>query len=256
MTPFTATWTLFLVGLLVATVVLWAALRGRADATQRWTLFGIAVGNWAISTWFTFDRIGSGAFPDFVLSRNWPLHFCTICTFLLIPAMLATKRQWWAHPLQTLLFFPGALAAFLALVAPGKEYEGDGFWVMGTLFYAVHGLNVLLPFVHAGLGLYRPRWRDAALSLVWFTILALGVLVATLLCRAFVDPAANYMYFFDPEGSGILVLLWNLIGIPVVYEIPLLFILYPVLLGFVAAQRGIERLPGLLRRRRPFAQPA
>ena len=252
MSPFTMTWSLYLVLLLGVVVALWAVLRKRSGLFWRWTLFGIAVGNWAVSTVFTFNRIADPAYPDFVLSRNWPFHFCTLVTFLLVPAMLAT-RQWWAHPLHTLLFFPGALAAFLALASPGAQYEGHVLWSMNSLFYVVHGLNVVLPFTHAALGGYRPRWRDAALSLVWFTILGLLVLPITLFARAFVDPAANYMYVFDPEGAGILVLLWKLIHVPVIYELPLLPILYPVLLLMVAIQRGLERLTSL--RRREVAAP-
>jgi hypothetical protein len=248
MTPFTTTWALYLVLLLMLLVALWAGLRRRDIRTQRLTLFAIAVANWGISTWFTFDRIASGRFPDFVFSRNWPLHFCTLVTILLVPAMLAT-RQWWAHPLQSLLFFPGALAGFLALASPGAGYMGTQVWSMGSLFYVVHGLNVVIPFALAALGLYRPRWRDAALSLVWFTILALAVLGITVFARAFVDPKANYMYFFDPEGAGILDVLWNAIRIPLLYELPLLPILYPVLLLMVAIQRGFERLALAARRR-------
>lgn len=75
------------------------------------------------------------------------------------------------------------------------------------------------------------------------------MLAVTVFARAFVDPLANDMYFFDPEGAGILVLLWDLIGIPVVYELPLLPMLAPVLL-MVAIHHGIERAAG---RRAPVA---
>ncbi|MCL2515276.1 MAG: YwaF family protein [Microbacteriaceae bacterium] len=241
MTPFTTTWALYLVLLTAAFVGLWAVLRRHSVRTQRLTLFGLALANWGISTWFTFDRIASHRFPGFTFSTNWPLHFCTLATILLVPAMLA-DRQRWAHPLQTLLFFPGAVAGILALASPGTSYMGTHVWSMGSLFYVVHGFNAAIPFTFAALGLYRPRWRDAALSLVWFTILGMIVLGITVLARAFVDPHANYMYFFGPEGAGILVLLWNAIRIPMVYELPLLPIIYPVLLLVLVVQRGLERL--------------
>jgi uncharacterized membrane protein YwaF len=247
--PFTTTWSLYLLLLAGVTVGLWAVLRTRRGTVWRAVLFGIALANWGVSTLFTFNRIADPAYPDFVLSRNWPFHFCTLVTILLVPAMLAT-RQWWARPLHSLVFFPGALAAFLALVSPGAQYEGHVLWSMNSLFYVVHGLNVVLPVTHAALGGYRPRWRDAALSLVWFTVLGLLVLPITLFARAFVDPAANYMYVFDPEGAGILVVLWKLIHTPVLYELPLLPILYPVLLLMVALQRGFERLARAAGRRR------
>ncbi|MCL2463763.1 MAG: YwaF family protein [Micrococcales bacterium] len=254
MTPFTPTWTIYLVLLIGVTIGAWAVLRRGSERRWRAILCGIAVVNVGISTTFTFNRIADPAYPDFVLSRNWPLHFCTLVTFLLVPGMLATK-QWWARPLHTLLFFPGSLAALLALAAPGAEYIGHPLWSMNSWFYVIHGLNFVLPLLHAGLGGYRPRWRDPLLSLVWFTILAMVVLGITVFARAVVDPKANYMYFFDPEGSGILVVLWHLIHIPVLYELPLLPILYPVLLAMCAVQRGFERLGRALRRTPPAADP-
>jgi hypothetical protein len=33
---------------------------------------------------------------------------------------------------------------------------------------------------------------------------------------------ANYFYFFDPEGAEILVALHNLVGVPIVYLVPVL----------------------------------
>ncbi|WP_181158439.1 YwaF family protein [Leucobacter massiliensis] len=242
--PFTQTWGILLLALAVGGVTLWAALRRMPDRSRRGVLCGIAIANWGFSTWFTFDRIAEPAFPDFVFSRNWPLHFCTIATILLVPAMLVRSgpgAAWWVRPLHALLFFPGALAGFLALCAPSAEYIGAPLLSVGALFYLVHGLNVVLPFAHAGLGYYRPRWRDAALSLVLFTVLAVALFLVTLLARAFVDPRANYMYFFDPEGSAILEALWRLIGVPFVYELPLIPLLYPVLLLMVAGHRAVER---------------
>lgn len=54
-----------------------------------------------------------------MFSQNWPFHFCTLATILLMPAMwLPSERFFWVRPLQTLLFFPGALAGFLALCSP------------------------------------------------------------------------------------------------------------------------------------------
>lgn len=246
MTPFTPTWTLFLLVMLGFGVLLWAVLRHTPDRTRRATLVAVAVVNWACSTWFTFERILDPTMPQFVFSQNWPFHFCTLVTFLLIPAMWLKpdpSKRWlfWVRPLHTLAFFPGTLAAFLVLFSPAAEYTELPIFHTNTFFYLVHALNVLLPFVHSALGYYRPRYRDALLSLVWFLIVAIGVLAITVFARTFVDPAANYMYFFDPMGAGILVFLWDLIGIPVLYELPLVPILAPVLLLMVAIHHGIER---------------
>ena len=250
MTPFGSTWSLFLVGMLAVTIALHLALRTRPDRVRRATMVGIAILNWFFSTWFTFDRI-SHPENDFPLSQNWPFHFCTLVTFLLIPGVWLTPKAkrigWMVRPLHALLFFPGALAGFLAVCSPAAEYTGMPLWHMNTLFFTVHALNVVLPMLHASLGYYRPTVKDALLSLVWFFVGAMGVLAITLFARAFVDPGANYMYFFDPEGAGILETLWGLIGIPVLYEVPLLPILAPVLIGMVGLHRLVEKLARAIR---------
>lgn len=261
MTPFTLTWTLFLLAMLGFGVALWAVLRRVPDRSRRLALVGVAVANWAMSTFFTFERVLDPAIPEFVFSQNWPFHFCTLVTILLVPAMWFRpdpRRRWlfWVRPLHTLLFFPGTLAAFLVLFSPAAEYTELPVLHTNTLFYLVHALNVVLPFVHSALGYYRPRYRDALLSLVWFTIVAMGVLAITVFARAFVDPAANYMYFFDPMGAGILVFLWELIGIPVLYELPLVPILAPVLLLMCAMHHGVEALARRASRRPLGAVPA
>ena len=61
---------MFLLGVLAFALVLWALLRHRGDLARRTTLTALAVLNWGLSTWFTFDRIADPAYPDFVLDRN------------------------------------------------------------------------------------------------------------------------------------------------------------------------------------------
>lgn len=261
MTPFTLTWTLFLLTTLAFGIALWAVLRRTPERSRRGALVGVAALNWAMSTYFTFERILDPAVPDFVFSQNWPFHFCTLVTILLVPAMWfrpdpSNRWLFWVRPLHTLLFFPGALAAFLVLFSPAAEYTELPVLHTNTLFYLVHALNVVLPFVHSALGYYRPRYRDALLSLVWFFIVAMGVLAITLFARAFVDPAANYMYFFDPMGAGILVFLWDLISIPVLYELPLIPLLAPVLLLMCVIHHGIEALARRMPRAPLGALPA
>jgi uncharacterized membrane protein YwaF len=204
-----------------------------------------------MSTWFTFDRILDPTI-DFPLTQNLPFHFCTIVTFLLVPAVWF-RHGWWVRPLHALLFFPGAVAGFAALASPGDGYAGMPLLHMNTLFYVVHGLNWVLPVLLVSLGYYRPTVRDAVMSLGTFVALGLAVLPITLAERVWVDPGANYFYMFDPEGAGVLVALWDLIGIPFVYELPLLPLVLPVLLLQVGLHRGFS---AVARRRARFAPAA
>lgn len=242
MSPFTTWWFAYLVLVVILAVLVHRSLRHRDVDTRRRGLLVLAVATWAISTWFTFDRAFSGQF-DFPISRNLPFHFCTVVTFLLTPAVWA-RRGWWLRPLRTLLFFPGAAAAFLALASPAVEYLDQPVWSMNSLFYVVHALNVVVPCLMVSLGLYRPTLKDVPLSVVWFFALAMAVLPVTVALRAWVDPASNYFFFFDPEGAGILVLLWDLIGIPVLYQLPLLVLILPVLLVQYGLYRGVVALTG------------
>ena len=243
MTPFAPGWVAFLLLMTAVGVVAHLLLRRRPRRVQRRALLALALLAWACSTWFTFDRAANPA-NHFPITQNLPFHFCTLVTFLLIPAVWLQKGRL-LGPLRALLFYPGAAAGFLALCSPAVEYTGRPYWSMNTLFYVVHALNVVVPVLMASLRLYRPTVRDAFLSLVWFFALAMAVLPLTLALRAWVDAGSNYFYFFDPEGAGILVVLWNLIHVPVAYEAPLLVIIAPVLL----AQYGIYRAVSALARR-------
>ena len=214
MIPFHGPWLAFM-----ATMVLLAAmghrlLRGRQRRTQKLALCAAAALNVVFSTTFTFDLILDPA-VFFPLTQNLPFHFCTLMTFLAAPAVWFDWR-----PLRMIVYFPGVLGGFLALVSPAEIYQGRDFISLNTLFYVVHALNVVIPVLMGSIGLYRPTARDAGLAMVSFFALAMIVLLVTLVLRAVLVPLPNYFYFFDPEGAGILVVLYDLIPIPIVYELP------------------------------------
>jgi uncharacterized membrane protein YwaF len=238
MIPFHGAWLVFL---FIMAALGWGghmALRGREARIQK-TALAIAAGcNVAFSTTFTFNLILD---PDvyFPLSQNLPFHFCTLMTVLAIPAVWFDWR-----PLRTVVYFPGVLGGFLALCSPAAIYQGQPVLSLMTFFYAAHALNVVIPILLGSLGLYRPRPRDAALAFPYFLVLAAGVFLLTLAFRAWLDPKANYFYFFDPEGAGILVALHDLIHIPVLYELPAITLATGVFYG----QYGLHRLGGVVAR--------
>jgi uncharacterized membrane protein YwaF len=245
MTPFGIGWFVLVAVMLVLAIGAHRALRGRdAESKRRWLLV-LALLTWACSTLFTFQRAFSGEHPEFPISRNLPFHFCTVVQFLLIPGVWLQRGRL-LRPLRAMLFFPGTVAAFLALCSPAAEYLTPipTFFSWTTLFYVVHSLNVIVPVLMVSLGFYRPRLRDAFLSLAWFVVVAMIVLPITVGLRAWVNPTSNYFYFFDPEGAGILVMLWDWIGIPVLYQAPLLPIILPVLLLVFGIYRGVVKAAG------------
>ncbi|MDR1426267.1 MAG: YwaF family protein [Bifidobacteriaceae bacterium] len=247
MVPFQIGWLLFLLTMALLTWIAHMALRRRTRKVQRTTLLLLAIVNICCSTAFTFDYIRN---PDvlFPFTQNLPFQFCTLATFLMVPAIWFNWR-----PLRLVVYFPGVLGGFLALVSPAEMYQGRQFLSLSTLFFTVHALNVILPVLMGSLGIFRPTARDAAWALVWFVALAMTVLCMTLALRAWFDSGSNYFYFFDPEGAGILVALWNLIHIPIVYEIPLL----PFALAAFFGQYGLYKLGSAIARRvRPAPQLA
>ncbi len=243
--PFSPLWWAFLALLVVLALAVHRGVRRRSRTSRRKVLLGLAVGVWVISTVFTFQRVADPAFPEFTfVAAGLPLHFCTMMTFLAVPAVWF-ERGWWVHPARTLLFFPGSASGFLAMVTPAAEYLDQPLWSMNSLFYVVHGMNVVVPVLMTSLGIYRPRFKDTGLSLVWFFALAMTTaLPAVAVLRTWVEPRTNYFFFFDPEGAGIFQVLWDLIGVPVVYQVPLLALIWPVLALLFAIYRGVVAITG------------
>ncbi|MDR3201998.1 MAG: YwaF family protein [Bifidobacteriaceae bacterium] len=232
MYPFNGVWFAFVCTMAALGLALHLALRHRRPAVQRKALAALAGANIVFSTVFTFDLILDPA-VYFPFTQNLPFHFCTLMTFLLVPAVLFDFR-----PLRALVFFPGALTGFLALISPGTVYQDRPMASLTTLFYVVHSLNAVIPVLIASLGFYRPTAKDGAKSMVYFTILGLAVLPVTVALRAWVDPKANYFYFFDPEGAEILVAFHDVIGLPILYEVPLVLAAVPVVMFQAVLFRG------------------
>jgi uncharacterized membrane protein YwaF len=213
------------------------ALRHRTIVQRQRGLAVLAIASWALFTWFILDRVND---PDiyFPLSQNLPFQFCSVITCLLIPATLLNWK--W---LRVLCYFPGVLGAFLALVSPAPSYCGFPLLSLSTIgFFGGHAFNVIIPILMTTLGLYTPSYRDAWRALLYLVALCAAIMPLDLILRATIDPKVNYFYFFDPEGAGILELLYKLIGIPVVYELPVLPLAYLIFLGQAGAYFLLKRL--------------
>lgn len=232
MTLFGPAWFGMLLALAAVGVVTHVVLRGRPMRTRRRGLAVLAACCTASSATFHAAYLADPA-VHFPLWQNLPLHLCTIVSFVLVPTVLTRFR-----PLHAFCFFPGAAAGFLTLFSANPMYWGHPVWSAKTFFFVAHGLNVLVPALMASLRLYRPTAKDAVLSVGYTIVVALLVLPVTLLLRAAVDPGANYMYVFDPEGAPILVLFHTLIPVPLLYELPLLVAVLPLLMLHVAAYRA------------------
>jgi len=245
MTPLSPVWFLLMLATIAFGVALYFWLHNKPMEYKRKAMTGFAIGLWALSTVFTLQRVWDPQYY-FPLTQNLPLHFCSLVQFMLIPAYWLRGSSRALQAFRALLFYPGAAAAFFALIAPAQEYLNQPLVSMNTLFYFVHFGNVLLCTMLAVLGFHTPTVRGALGSLVTFFILAMIVFPITLAIRHFIDPAANYYFSFDPAGSDIFEILFGIIPVPLLYQVPLLLLIIPILL----LQYAIYRLCNNIAQRR------
>jgi len=224
--PLSPAWGLLLVIMVMVGIGVHLLLRKRTWSTRRRALFVFALVNLGFSITFHLTYMISPPATGFPVFQNLPLHLCTLMSWLL---PIAVWFDW--RPLRAVVFFPGALAGIAALYSAAPSYWDYSLFDLHTFFWVCHGFNAVIPFLMASLQLYRPRFLDSVLSAAYVIVLALLVLPITLALRKWVDPHANYFYVFDPEGAEILELFKNLIDVPVIYEIPLLILVIPIMMG-------------------------
>ena len=242
LTLFGPAWTATLVVLLLVGVTTHFLLRGRDLPARRRGLAVLAVVDMLASTSFHLAYLAD---PDvyFPLWQNLPLHLCTIVSFMVLPAVLRD-----APVLRAICFFPGALAGFLTFFSAQPMYYEHELFDPKLGFFLAHGLNFVIPALMATLGIYTPTARAAVRSVLYVVGLGLLVLPVTLLIRAVADPGANYMYVFGGNGAEILDLAYGFFPVPVLYLLPLLAVITPVLLGQWGLYRAWAWVSARLRR--------
>jgi uncharacterized membrane protein YwaF len=251
METFTWPWAGFLTVLVAVAFCIYAVGRRLSMEGRRWLLLGCGFFNAVLFTVYTIS-LPSNPHYDFVLVTNLPLQFCSLVSVGLIFALIFKTPV-----LRALCYFPGALGAFFALVSPAEVFTGQPMFSLFTLgFWGSHGLNVILSVLIASLGLYKPSYRNAVKTLGYFVVMCVSMFAIDLVMRWLVYPETNYFYFFDPEGAGILVWLWNLIGIPFVYELPVVPFAGVMFLVQAAAFKGGAAVAHRLARRFNIAPPA
>ncbi|MCL1906939.1 MAG: YwaF family protein [Propionibacteriaceae bacterium] len=224
--PLSGAWALLVIVLAGVGLAFHYLMRKRDWSTRRKALFIFALVNLGFSITFHLTYMINPPPEGFPVFQNLPLHLCTLMSWLL---PLAVWFEW--RPLRAAVFFPGALAGIAALYSAAPSYWQYNLFDLHTFFWVSHGFNAVIPFLMASLQLYRPRLIDSVLSAVYIIVLALLVLPITLILRTWVDSGANYFYVFDPEGAEILELFFNWIKVPVIYEIPLLILVTPLMMG-------------------------
>lgn len=155
---------------------------------------------------------------------NWfnelPLQLCNINMFLIPLGVLWKKR-----PVLGFSFFIAPLGALMALVFPEQPFCGYSLLTPRVLgFYLTHALLIVCGLSVLALGFYRPNPKDYPGIVSTFLILGLLAHGVNTLMRAAVCPHANYFFTYGADIS-ILNILWRMIPVPFVYELPLVLVL-------------------------------
>ena len=239
--PFNAAFFCLLAAAGLAAGILWALLRRRTEKTRRRVLVAICCCN--IVLFFVYKGFLSVDRQFLTLSGidrfNWwnelPLQLCNINMFL-IPLGVLTKKR----PILGFSFFIAPLGALLALLFPELPFRGYPLALPRMFgFYVTHLTLVVTGLSLAVLGFYRPRYRDIPGILGAFVLLVTGAHLLNTVLRLTVCHYANYFFTYGAAVSALKVM-WRLIPVPLLYELPALVIL-PVYMALVTALMQLGR---------------
>lgn len=232
--PFNGIWFLLLclTGLLIFGIR--AVLRNRSEKVKAGFLIGACLGNLVLFFIYKTALSHDAAFLEIIGETrfNWfnelPLQLCNINMFFIPLGVLLKKRF-----LTGFSFFVSPLGAMLALTFPERAFCGYSLWEPRILgFYVTHILLLVCGISLATLGFYRPQGRD--FPKICAVLLALALLAHGIntVFRLTVCPYANYFFTYGAD-IPILQLLWRLIPVPFLYELPAVLLL-PAYMGLVS----------------------
>lgn len=155
-----------------------------------------------------------------------PLQLCNMAVFLIPLTLLLKKRV-----LYDFLFYVCALGAFIALIIPSSDYIGQTWSLMTISFFVFHSIIVIIPFLLAGWGFYRPAPTVKSvlrLSLVIFAV-ALFLHLLNLAFGKWLGVEADYFFTiikYSAPRNPAFELFSRIIPIDLFYLLPGLLILW------------------------------
>jgi uncharacterized membrane protein YwaF len=214
----------------------WFIFRDRSEKTKRIAVAALYTAGFLFfflyKYWISVDEeysiltaaAGKGAFSWW---SELPLHLCNI-NLALVPVAVMSKNR----PLLSFAFFMAPFGAILAMMSPAVGFAGYSFFVPRMAgYYITHLLVLITAPVLAMFGLYRPKFRDIPLTILYMLGLSLIIFGINWLLRlTHLNDFANYFYNIEPEQGTPLVFFYKLIPVPFVYMIPIMFLL-PVYMG-------------------------
>lgn len=167
-----------------------------------------------------------------------PLNLCNINLILILFGLAFHSRV-----ILSFNFFFGSLGALMALVMPTVGFEGYSLFLPRIAgYYITHFIILLQLPLLAGLGLYRPCFRDIPKTLLLLLALTALMTGLNLLIRSTgLSPTCNYFYTVDPTGNPLLELFYRWIPVPGLYLLPAAGIAVPFMLLVTALFRAFDR---------------
>lgn len=158
--------------------------------------------------------------PDFDMIpwKELPLNLCNISTILLAVGIALDCR-----PLLCFCYLNCPLGAIIALVFPEEGFFNVPLLSpMGIGYWGFHFMVIFICVLPVVLGVYRPRFRDVFTALGLLFAAAAIMHGVNVLMRATVCPEANYFFTFGLEGNALADLVYNLLPIPLIWELLML----------------------------------
>ena len=216
----------------------WLIFRKTSEKTRRIAVAALYIAGfaffWLYKYWISIDEAysvitaeaGKGAFSWW---SELPLHLCNINLMLLPIAVLSRNRS-----LLSFVFFMAPFGAIFAMVMPDVGFYGFSLFEPRVFGYFVTHMLILVSSLILGLlDLYRPKFRDIPMTMVYAFGISFIVFGINMLFRAtHVNDFANYFYTVVPPDGTPLVFFHKLIPVPYLYMIPVMLFL-PVYMALV-----------------------
>ncbi|MDR1082734.1 MAG: YwaF family protein [Coriobacteriales bacterium] len=224
-TPFNPLWFLLMAGVAVMSWLLWLIFRKRAERVRRGLVIGICA---LVMVLYLLEKYWLSLDAEYLLTQSGgrfnvldelPLHLCNV-NMLIIPFALLLKRRM----LLVFCCLSAPLGAFMALASPIAVFSESSILLPRNIgYYSSHSLLIVAGVSLFTLRLCRPKFRDLPLAIgIMLIMLVAAHLINTAFRLGGISSGTNYFFTYGPDGIAVLEILWRLIPIPLVYELPLL----------------------------------
>lgn len=164
---------------------------------------------------------------EFSWWKELPLQLCNI-NLILIPVAMATMNR----SILNFNLFTGTLGALMALIMPSIGFSDCSILLPRMSgYYFTHFMVFTGALAIVAYGIHTPQYKELPKTALMLLGIAFVIfLIDTVIRKAGFNDLANYFYTYGSDGNAILDILYSIIPIPYLYEVPCLLILAPYML--------------------------